>query len=478
MTTDLALASAGELMTLYRRGDASPVEATQAALDRIERYDGVLNAFRLVDAERALADARASEARWRGGTPTGPLDGVPATVKDLVLTRGWSTLRGSQLVDPGQPWDDDAPAVARLREAGAVLIGKTTTPEFGWKGVTDSPLTGTTRNPWNPVMTPGGSSGGAAVAAAMGMGVLHIGTDGGGSIRIPASYSGIFGLKPTAGRVPVWPPSVFGTLSHLGPMTRTVADAARMLNVIARPDRRDGLALPPDGMDYMAGLEDGVAGLRIAVDAVPAGHTVLPEVAARVREAAAVFADAGATVSEAGPGLAGLGQIFLAHWAGGAAHLLAPFGADARARMDRGLIATAEIGQQVALLDYLAAEQARGEFGVRLSLFFADHDLLLMPTTPQTAFPVGRNEPEHPDGGTWQDWTPFTYPFNMGGQPAASVPCGLADTGGPNGGGPDGGLPVGLQIIGPRYADALVLCAARAFERARPFPRPPDPVVD
>ena len=463
MNTDLALATAGELLTLYGSGAASPVEAAEAALARIERHDKALNAFRLVDGERALADARASEARWRKGAPAGPLDGVPATVKDLVLTRGWSTLRGSRLVDPEGAWDDDAPAVARLREAGAVLLGKTTTPEFGWKGVTDSPLTGVTRNPWDTERTPGGSSGGAAVAAAMGMGAMHIGTDGGGSIRIPASFTGIFGLKPTAGRVPIWPPSAFGTLSHLGPMTRSVADAARMLSVLAGRDPRDWQALPPDGADYLQGLEDGVAGLRIAVDAAPAGHTVVPDVARRIAEAARAFADAGARVTEAGPDLAALGEIFLAHWVGGAAHLLAPLDAAARAHMDPGLVATAELGQSLSLADYLAAEQARGELCVRLNLFFEDYDLLVLPTLPQTAFVLGRDEPEHPDGGPWRDWTPFTYPFNLSGQPAASVPCGFADD----------GLPVGLQIVGPRYADACVLRAARAIEQARPFALPP-----
>ena len=230
-----------------------------------------------------------------------------------------------------------------------MLLGKTTTPEFGWKGVTDSPLTGVTRNPWDAERTPGGSSGGAAVAAAMGMGAVHIGTDGGGSIRIPASFTGIFGLKPTAGRVPIWPPSAFGTLSHLGPMTRSVADAARMLSVLAGRDPRDWQALPPDGADYLQGLEDGVAGLRIAVDAAPAGHTVVADVTRRIAEAARVFADAGAQVTEAGPDLAALGEIFLAHWVGGAAHLLAPLDAAQRAAMDPGIVATAELGQSLSL---------------------------------------------------------------------------------------------------------------------------------
>ncbi|MDH3596510.1 MAG: amidase family protein, partial [Rhodospirillales bacterium] len=247
MTNDPALLTATELLTRFRAGSLSPVEVTEAALARIEAHDTALNAFCLVDAEQALAEARRSEERWRIGAPKGRLDGVPASIKDLLLTKGWPTLRGSKALDPDQPWDEDAPAVARLREHGAVLLGKTTTPEFGWKGVTDSPLTGVTRNPWDPSRTPGGSSGGAAAAVATGMGALAIGTDGGGSIRIPAGFTGIFGLKPSFGRVPAYPLSPFGTVAHLGPMTRSVADAALMLTVLAEPDPRDWYALPVDG---------------------------------------------------------------------------------------------------------------------------------------------------------------------------------------------------------------------------------------
>src|SRR5215468_2068754 len=219
---------ATELLANYRAKTVSPVEVTQAVFTRIADLNPFFNPFCLVDEAGALAAARESEQRWQRGEPRGRVDGVPASVKDLVLSKGWPTLRGSKLVAREQAWDEDAPAVARLRENGAILLGKTTTPEFGWKGVTDSPLTGITRNAWNPGMTPGGSSGGAAVAAATGMGPLHIGTDGGGSIRIPSAFSGIFGFKPSHGRVPAYPLSPFGTLAHLGPMTRPVADAALM----------------------------------------------------------------------------------------------------------------------------------------------------------------------------------------------------------------------------------------------------------
>src|SRR5215210_7886070 len=198
-------ATAAQLSAGYRRGELTPVEVTETSLTRIELADPVLNAFCLVDAERALADARASEERWRRGAPAGALDGVPVGVKDIFLTRGWPTLRGSRTIDPAGPWDDDAPAVAALRRNGAVLAGKTTTPELGWKGVTDSPLAGVTRNPWDPSRTSGGSSGGSAAALAAGMVPLALGTDGGGSIRIPCGFCGLAGIKPTYGRVPAWP---------------------------------------------------------------------------------------------------------------------------------------------------------------------------------------------------------------------------------------------------------------------------------
>ena len=262
--TDLADCTATDLLALYRSGQASPLEATQAVLARIDRLNPTLLAFCHVAHEEALAAACASADRWTSGAPCGALDGVPVSIKDLILTRGWPTLRGSRTVDPAQPWDVDAPVTARLREAGAVLLGKTTTPEFGCKGETNSPLTGLTRNPWNLAKTPGGSSGGAAAAVAAGMGPIGIGTDGAGSVRIPAAFCGNVGLKPSFGRVPAYPLSPFGSVAHLGPHTMSVRDAALALSVMSRPDARDWTALPPDARDYRVGLEDGVRGLRVA----------------------------------------------------------------------------------------------------------------------------------------------------------------------------------------------------------------------
>jgi aspartyl-tRNA(Asn)/glutamyl-tRNA(Gln) amidotransferase subunit A len=466
MSDDIALLSAAELIARYRDGSLSPVAATEAALARIEAHDGKFNAFRLVDAEGALKAARESEERWHIKAPRGRVDGVPTSIKDLLLTAGWSTPRGSKTTNLDQPWEEDAPCVARLREHGAVLLGKTTTPEFGWKGLTDSPLTGITRNPWKPERTPGGSSGGAAVAVATGMGALAIGTDGGGSIRIPAGFTGIFGLKPSGGRVPVYPASAFGTLSHAGPMTRTVTDAAILLSVISEPDPRDWYALPPQGAgtaaDYTVGLDDGVDGLRIGFSPDLGGHPVDPEIAALVATAAGRFEELGATVEEADPGLIDCALAFRRHWYAGAAAMLAPFTDAQRALMDPGLVEVAAEGAGYSALDYLAAVKLREAMGLAMNLFHQTYDLLLTPSLPIPAFEAGFEVPPGSGMERWPDWTPFSHPFNLTRQPAASVPCGFTSD----------GLPAGLQIVGPSHADALVLRAARAYEQVQPFEMP------
>ena len=465
MGSDLCSLSASELVEKFRTKALSPVEVARAVAKRIESLNPVLNAFNLVSAT-IEEDARASEARWMKGQPRGLLDGVPTSIKDIILTRGWPTLRGSKSVDPAGPWNDDAPVAARLREHGALLLGKTTTPEFGWKGVTDSPLTGITRNPWDTRKTPGGSSGGAAAALAAGMGALAVGTDGGGSIRIPCSFTGLFGLKPSFGRVPAWPLSPFGTVAHVGPMTRSVQDAALMLNVIAQPDARDWTALPYEPRDYRTSLEDGVQDLRIAYSPDLGYAKVDPEVAALVKSAVKVFEDLGAKVEEKHPGFANPEAIFRAHWFSGAAFLLKGIPAAKRKLIDPGLLEVAEQGAKISLDEFLDAQLKRGALGMQMNLFHRDYDLLVTPTLAVAAFEAGREFPEDAANRRWTDWTPFSYPFNLTQQPAASIPCGFTKA----------GLPVGLHIVGPRYADALVLRAARAFESARPLALP-DPAA-
>ena len=459
--SDLAFLSAVELLEGYRQKAFSPVEVARACIARIERLGPALNAFVHVDADAALASARASELRWQRDTPAGALDGVPVTIKDLILTRGVPTRRGSKAIDAAGPWDSDAPVTARLREAHAVILGKTSTPEMGWKAVTDSPLIGVARNPWNPALTPGGSSGGAAIAAATGMGALHVGTDGGGSIRIPASFCGIFGLKPSFGRVPAWPLSPTGTVAHLGPMTRTVADAALMLNTITRSDSRDWHSLPYDSRDYLAGLEEGIAGARIAWSPGLGRFQVAPEVADVVERGLQAFAEAGAVVDAVDPSLPDLHAIFRTHWWVGCYNALRALPAEKRALVEPALASVASDGARIPLTEYLDAAGARASVGATLREFHTRYDFLVTPTVAVAPFTAGRLAPESfgDVGSDWTRWASFSYPFNLTQQPAATVPCGFTAS----------GLPVGLQIVGAMHDDRGVLRAARAFERARPW---------
>ncbi|MCX2929414.1 amidase [Mycobacterium sp. CVI_P3] len=457
------ITEATELLTGYRNRTISPVEATRAALAAIDTYDPVVNAFVLVDAEGALAAARASEARWWAGEPLGPGDGIPTSIKDALWTRGWPTLRGSNLIDAAGPWDEDAPCVARLRESGAVLLGKTTTPEYSWKGVTDSIRHGVTGNPWDPTTTSGGSSGGSASAVALGMGPWSVGTDGGGSVRIPAGFTGTVALKPTYGLIPLYPPSPFGTLSHAGPMTRTVRDAAVLLDVITGFDARDWSAMPTPTASFLDGLDDGVAGMRIAYSPNLGFVHNDPEIDEAVRAAAELLAEAGANVEEVDPGFSDPVQAFHVLWFSGEHKVLEGHGArdDLIGRADPGLLRTAAIGATLSASDYLDAVAERMRLGQLMGQFHRTYDVLITPTLPLPAFRAGQDVPDGSTSPDWTSWTPYTYPFNLTQQPALSVPCGFTS----------GGLPIGLQIVGARYADELVLRVGQAYQSATDWHR-------
>jgi aspartyl-tRNA(Asn)/glutamyl-tRNA(Gln) amidotransferase subunit A len=388
---------------------------------------------------------------------------VPASIKDLILTRGWPTLRGSHTVDPNQPWEVDAPATARLREAGAVLLGKTTTPEFGCKGETNSPLTGITRNPWDPSKTPGGSSGGTAAAVAAGMGPLSVGTDGAGSVRIPAAFCGNFGFKPSFGRVPAYPLSPMGTVSHLGPHTMSVRDAALMMNVLKRPDARDWTSLPADDHDYLAHLDHGIHGLKIAYSpTLGYARGIDAEVAAAVRAAVQQLQALGAQVDELDPGIEDPLDITIGLWFVGAWSIWNTLTPEQQAVADPDFRVEAERGAAYATLDVQRLVLARAALGSHMRQFMQRYDLLVTPAVAVPAFdarPAGHTPltPQNMLG-----WTPFSYPFNLTQQPACSIPCGLTKA----------GLPIGLQCVGPMFGDALVLRAARAYETVRPIARP------
>jgi aspartyl-tRNA(Asn)/glutamyl-tRNA(Gln) amidotransferase subunit A len=462
VSTHAAELSATALLDHYRRRTLSPVEVTRAVLKRIAALQPSLNAFLLVDEERALASARASEARWLQAAPQGLVDGVPTSVKDVMIAKGWPTLRGSKTISRDQPWDEDAPMVARLRQHGAVLVGKTTTPEFGWKAIGDSPLTGVSRNPWKGDRTPGGSSAGAAIGAATGMGPLHLGSDGGGSIRIPSSFCGVFGIKPTFGLVAASPPSPFAVVSHTGPITRTVADAALMLSVIAGWDARDPYAVPLARRDYCAGLDAGIAGLRVANSPRLGYAKVDPEVDALTAKAVAAIAAQGAIVERADPSFASPRDAFWTLWSAGCAKVVAGISEDKRRLIDPGLRAAAETGARLSAVDLIAAEGERALLMQQTNAFLARYDVLLTPTVAVPALPVQQDLSDPSSEQIWIDWTPFSYPFNMSRQPAANIPCGFTAA----------GLPVGLQAVAGLGRDEVVLSLARAYEMVHPFVMP------
>ena len=467
MTDDPAMMMATELVTRYRRKTLSPVEVTAAVLARIDRCDPALNTFCVLDGDFAMAGARESEARWRRGEPQGLIDGVPTTIKDVVLAKGWPTRRGSKTTPAEGPWDVDAPASARVREHGAVLLGKTTTPEYGWKGVTDCPLTGTTRNPWNTDLTPGGSSGGATAACATGMGALHVGSDGGGSIRMPCAFTGVFGIKATSGRVPVYPPNYLADTVHHGPITRTVTDSALLLTVLSKPDARDWFAIPYEPRDWRVGFDDGVRGMRIAYSRNLGYADVDPEIADLVEAAVQVMADLGAVVEEQDPGFEDPMEPFRANFFSCLRPVIDAVPEDRRDELDPGFVRWVDAYRDTDADSLLAAQGIRMNLGHVMNMFLDSWDLLLTPQVPIQAFETNAEVPAGRGMKSWMEWSPFTYPFNFTGHPAATVPCGLT---------PDG-LPAAIQLVGPRYREDLVLRAARAYETAHPFVMPPLPSV-
>ncbi|MGK0170061.1 MAG: aspartyl-tRNA(Asn)/glutamyl-tRNA(Gln) amidotransferase subunit A [Gammaproteobacteria bacterium] len=452
---DVLYQSAHSLVHEYRLGNLSPVEVIDAVLTRADVLEPELCAFQLLDHDAARQSALASEARWLRGEPCGRLDGVPVSIKDIVLTRGWPTLSGSKTTDATGPWEEDCPAVASLRASGCVLFGKTTTPEFGWMGMTDSPLSGVTRNPWKLAHTPGGSSGGAAAAVAAGIGPLALGTDGGGSIRIPASHCGLYGFKPTFGRVPNYPTSSpFSTVTSAGPIGRCVADVALMTKAIARLDRRDWYGLPDPKVDYTEVIDDGVAGLKVALSLDLGGAEVEPQIDAAVRQAAHALGSLGAKVIDVGPVIEPLRQRFENKWLLGFAHRLRSIPVDRWDELDPRFLILAQRGLSLDLAEYLAGETATIHLGEQLGRLHDEYDVLLTPTMPVVA-PL-TNLPYASQGNDrWRHGVPFTLPFNLTGQPAASVPVGITSE----------GLPIGAQVVAAKYEEVLVLRVARALER-------------
>ena len=464
LSRDPSTLTAVELLQHYKAKVLSPVETVCAVFERIKSLNPYVNAYCCIDEDGAHAAARASEERWYRGNPQGCLDGVPCSIKDMVLTQGMPTRKGSRTTSANAPQDVDAPVANHLRMAGGIILGKTTTCEFGWKGVTDSPLTGITRNPWNLNVTPGGSSGGAGAAAALNLGALHVGSDAGGSIRIPCGFTGTFGIKPSFGYVPQWPVSAMGTLSHLGPMTRTVEDSALMLSVIGCGDVRDFYSGEPCARDWTSSITCGVEGLRVAYSPTLGYVEVNPDVRERADTCAGVLSDLGATVETVDPGFVDPSDDFRTLWYAGTANAVSKISPEERNNLDVGLLRIAEQGKSISIIDYLRAVDRRIELAELMTQFHSRWDLLMTPTLPITAFRAGRNVPEDWPSDDWVTWSPFCHPFNMTQQPAASVPFGFARD----------CLPVGMQVVGPKFRDDLVLRVAYAINNALPPSFPSD----
>ena len=455
--TDPALLSSEDMLTEFARRRLTPVDVLQAVTERVARLNPALNAFVVMNT-KALDAAGESAMRWRSGRPIGPLDGVPVTVKDLLDLAGFPTRRGSRTT-PVDPVPDDAPLVASLKAAGAVILGKTTTTEFGWKSPGDCPLNGITRNPWNTDYTTGGSSSGAGAAGAAGFGPLHVGTDAGGSVRIPAAWCGLVGLKPTYGRVPQWPTSAFASVSCAGPMTRTVRDAALMFSVMAQYDPRDPFCLQTDGRDWRDGIEAGVAGLTVGIPRRPGFDAPADDDAlAAVEWAARALSEAGASVEEADVDLPDPSVIFSRVWGAALSRLVASTPTQLVNLLDPGILEVASALGGMTAVEFMDGEALRAQVGHAMGQYHQRYDLLLCPTVPAGP-PLADAPTDDPVRALNTAWAPWTYAFNLSRQPAITVPVG----------GRANGLPNAVQIAAAQFRDDLVLRAARAIEIAAPI---------
>ena len=460
MHEELCFLSATEMARAVREKSVSAVELTGAVLSRIERLNPQLNAYCTLMADSAREAAVEADEQLARGEQPGPLHGVPISIKDNLYVRNCRTTFGSKLHEHDIT-GEDAPITERLKDAGAIILGRTNSPEFGWKGVTDNPVFGITRNPWNLELTPGGSSGGGSAAVAAGLGPIGIGTDGGGSLRIPASFCGLVGLKASYGRVATWPGVSVGSLRHVGGMTRTVEDSALLLGVIAGPDDRDPDSLPAEQVDYVAEIGRGIEGMRLAYSPDMGFATVDPEVARICEQTAMRCAEAGAVVEQVELDWEDPYDAWKVFFYGGSAARLGRIVAEQGHLLDPGLRACVEEAVTLTGLDYSDALAGRNEFWHQVRTVYESFDVLLTPTLPVLPFPVGQDNadpfPGKPQGEL--QWTQFTYPINLTGQPAASVPAGWT---GEN-------LPVGLQVIGRRFDDRTVLRVARAIEQLQPW---------
>ena len=457
---DLGFTPATQMAEMIRTKQISPVEVMRGLLERITALEPKVNAFAYLAADQAMDAARAAETALMKDGAVGPLHGLPVTIKDLANTKDMPTQHGSLIFKDNQP-SEDTPIVPRLKAQGAIILGKTTTSEFGWTGVSHSPLTGITHNPWKHGYNAGASSAGAGAAAAAGFGPLHQGSDGAGSIRMPSHFCGVFGLKPTFGRVPYYPVSVGDYTSHMGPMTRTVTDGALFLGAMAGPHPLDHTSLEAGPADYVGRLHEGVRGKRIAFSPDLGHARVDPDVAALVQDAVRRFEELGATVEQVPTPWAKDGpELIMAFWAAHMARLAVHL-PKWEPQMDPGLVACIKDGRDMSVVEYLTLKERKMAYVAAIHRWFGDWDFLLTPSVSVAAFPAERLMPEHwpQHQWNWIEWAHFSYPFNMSWNPAANVPCGFTED----------GLPIGLQIVGRRFDDLGVLQASAVFELVQPW---------
>ena len=444
----------------------SPVEIMQATLARAERFDPKLNCFATYTPELALEAAKKAEQEQMAGRATGPLHGLPISVKDLIAVKDLKLTFGSRAM-ANNIAAVDAPSVERVRRAGACIIGKTTTSEFGCKAVGDSPIAGITRNPWDTTKTPGGSSCGAAASVAAGMTPFALGTDGGGSIRIPCSLTGLFGIKAQFGRVPVYPVAATPTLAHVGPLARTVRDAALLLSVISGHDRRDPFAVEGPVPDFLGACDRPARGMRIAWSRTLGYANPDPEVAEIAERAAKVFSDLGCEVTEVEKVMdEDPIDLWVSEFYAGVGVRLKKQLTEQRELLDPAVADVLKDALRQTSEEYYSKVFRRYELRDRMRVFFERFDLLLTPTLPCPAFDVGLNTPPQHADRSIVSWVYYTYPFNLTGQPAASIPAGFTR----------GGLPVGMQMVARINHETDIFRAAAAFEAVRPWvgEKPPE----
>ena len=432
----------------------SPVELLDDTLSRLSRLEPILNCLAFLDVDGAQRDAKAATERQTSGTRLSALDGIPTSIKDLIAQRGLPQRFGSRTTTDA-PVPADAPSVVRLRSAGAVLLGKSTTSEYGCKAVGDSPLTGVTRNPWNTDLTPGGSSCGAAAMVAAGIVPYAIGTDGGGSLRIPAALTGTFGIKGNFGRVPVYPVSATPTLAHVGPLARTVADAALVLQTMSGFDARDPFSIAGEVPSFVTRTVPGRP-LRIAYSATLGYAKPTKPVLDLANTAARAIDGLGHRVELVDHVLDDPLDLWRAEFYAGAGTRLNAVMQSAPELIDPDVLTMLRPALSQEMMDYYAKVFARYALRERMRVFFEDYDLLISPTLPCTAFAVGRNAPEYWPEDDPIGWVAYTYPFNLSGQPAASICAGFSAD----------GLPVGLQVVGRNHDEGSVLALCAHYEAA------------